>query len=437
MFSKMKKFQGKKLLLLGSNVGSVDIVKYTRENGGYVYVADYLPKEKSPAKEIADEAVLISTGDTELLEEFIRRNDINGVFAGISEFNLLQAQLLSSKLGLPFYCSRNQWDSIENKAEFRHLCELFHVPHPKTYFIGSNKEKIDYSEIKYPIVVKPVDGSSSLGVSFCYDFQSAGKAIDVAIQNSQSGDIIIEEFFRGDEFTAHYTIVNGRAVLACIDNRYPVTLSDTGVTSIPSARIYPSKFYGAYLQQVNISVVALCESLNLKAGVLFVQGIYNKSTNKFSIFEAGLRCAGEAPYRFLSEINGVNFMNNLVDYALLGKVPSYDLNKEDPLLKGNLCCTLSYVSKGGIVGKIIGLDETVAKLSAVKDYECRYKPGDLTPSGNTLRQIMLRFVLICKSENELAQNIDYINSHVIVLDEKGNDLCIKFDSKRIFTEFKY
>lgn len=433
----MKKFQDKKLLVLGSNVGSTDIVHYTKENGGFVYVADYLPKEKSPAKLLADEAVLISTSDTEKLEALIKRNNINGVFAGISEFNLLQAQKLCNNLDLPFYCTHEQWDIIENKATFRRQCELFNIPHPKTYFIGNDIKDIDYSKIKYPIVVKPVDGSSSIGVSFCYDSQCLNKAIEEAFKNSNSGIIIIEEFFVGDEFTAHYTIVNGKAILSCIDNRYPVTLSERSVTSIPAARIYPSTFFDTYLNDVNSSVVDLCESLKLEAGVLFVQGLFNKHTRKFSIFEAGLRCAGEAPYRFLSKINGVNFMNNLVDYALLGKVSSYDSKKEDPSLKGNYCCVLSYVAKGGIVGKIIGLEETVQKLTCIQDYECRYKEGNLTPAGNTLRQIMLRFVLICKNQKELVQNIDYINNHVIVLDENGAELCVKFDSNRIYSEFSF
>ena len=42
-------------MVLGSNTGSTDIVKYARENGAYTIVADYLEPAKSPAKLIADE----------------------------------------------------------------------------------------------------------------------------------------------------------------------------------------------------------------------------------------------------------------------------------------------------------------------------------------------------------------------------------------------
>ena len=45
----------KKLLLLGSNTGSLEIAQYVRSRGDYLIVTDYYPKEKSPAKQIADE----------------------------------------------------------------------------------------------------------------------------------------------------------------------------------------------------------------------------------------------------------------------------------------------------------------------------------------------------------------------------------------------
>lgn len=39
----MGNFDGKKLLLLGSNVGTLDIIRYAKENGAYAIVADNLP----------------------------------------------------------------------------------------------------------------------------------------------------------------------------------------------------------------------------------------------------------------------------------------------------------------------------------------------------------------------------------------------------------
>lgn len=430
----MMPFQDKKILLLGSNVGSVDIVKYAKKNGAYTIVADFLPSQKSIAKQFSDEDILVSTDDIDTLKKIIVEKGVDAIIAGVSEFNLLNAQKLAQYFDMPFYFNQEQWNVIENKGAFRSLCKKFDVPCPKTYYVGKRLSEEDFSKLRYPLIVKPVDASSSIGINVCRDERSLRNAQQIALEASKSGRIIVEEFFQGDEFSATYTITNGIVTLSMVDNRYPITLNE-GATTIPVARVYPSTFIEEYIKQVNDRVVDLCKYLNINTGTLFVQGLYNTKINKFSIFEAGLRCAGEAPYRIIDYVNGVNFMHSLVDYSLLGKVIAFDVSKEDPFLKGKQCCVLSFVAKGGRINKIIGFHEVENSLKSIIATECRYKEGDMLPKTNTLRQIVLRFVLVCNSKEELARDIDYINEHVAVLDEKGDELCLKFDSKRLFNEF--
>ena len=104
MVNPVKKFTGKKLLLLGTNAGTCDMVNYARSQGAYVIVTDNLPPEKSAAKLIADEAWQVSTADVDTLEKLATQNKVNGIFAGVSEFNLEKALTLCERLGLPFYC---------------------------------------------------------------------------------------------------------------------------------------------------------------------------------------------------------------------------------------------------------------------------------------------------------------------------------------------
>ena len=256
----MKKiFEGKKLLVLGTNTGSEDIVSYAKESGAYVVVTDYVNENDSLAKKMADESVLISTADVESLTAYVKENNIHGVFAGISEFNLLKAMEVSERCGLSFYCNRKQWDSIEQKNLFRLNCEINQVPVPKTYFTGSKTDEWILSGLVYPVVLKPVDSCASLGVHICNDESELKKYEKDALQHSDSGTIIIEEYIEGDEFTAHYTIVNGKAYLSCIDNRYPIALNEGKVTTIPVARIFPSLFIDEYMKQVNEYMVGLCE----------------------------------------------------------------------------------------------------------------------------------------------------------------------------------
>lgn len=429
-----KKFDGKRLLILGSNVGAVDIVNYAKENGAYTIVADYYSKEKSEAKQVSDESILVSTSDLETLGEIIEGRKINGILAGISEFNLLNAMKLSERYNLPFYCTHEQWELIEEKDKFRNLCISSGVPCPRTYFTGVKIPDELWGELLYPLVIKPVDACTSAGVHICLNEEELRNFYQDAVENSKKGKIIIEEFVEGCEFTAHYTICNGTVSLSCVDNRYPIANHEGKVTTIPIARIYPSIFTKEYITYVNEPMEKLCKSLKIKDGILFVQGIYNKESQKFWIFEAGLRCAGEAPYRFIREVNGIDFMHVLVDHALLEEA-DFDFQKEDPFLKGKCCGIVSFVVRGGTVGNITGLEEAVKATSSVIGYENRYPIGCKTPDGDTLRQLMPRFVMVCDSREQMAKDVKYLNENIDVINEQGENMVLKLKPERIFDIF--
>lgn len=430
----MKKFENKTLLVLGSNVGAVDIVRYARENGAYTIVCDYYPPERSVAKRYADKDILVSTADLDALCGIVEEYKVDGVLSGISEFNILKAMELSKRCGLPFYCTREQWDKIESKDEFRRLCTENGVPCPETYFTGVEIPDEIWNSFRYPLVLKPVDCAASAGVFICHSEAELRSHIEESKEKSSKNTIIIEEFVKGNEFTAHYVISGGKAALACVDNRYPVAVHEGVVTTIPAARVYPSVYTEEYTKNVNDSVIALCESIGIRDGIIFVQGIHDPDNGEFRIFEAGLRCAGEAPYRFIKKVTGRSFIEIIADHALLGET-DYDISAEDPLLDGKCAGIVSFTAHHGVVGSITGLEETTAEVSSVLEYENRYPIGSETPDTDTLRQLMIRFVMLADSREKMAEDVKKLNDNIIVLNYAGENMVEKFAPERLFGEF--
>lgn len=421
----MDKFEGKTLLMLGTSVGSVDIVRYAKSHGAKTLVADYLPSDRSTAKQFADQSFSISTADLESLQRIVEENNVTAVLAGVSEFNLVQAIKLAESNGFFFYCNRVQWEMIENKRCFRELCTRHGIPCPQTYYCGPVAGRpID---CEFPVIVKPVDGSSSNGVTICRDIESLYQAINDAKAVSSCGEVIVEEFFEGEEFTAHYVIDNGLAHLVSLDTRYPALLHGPNSASIPIARLYPSPILSDFQRQVDPRVVAMCGSLDLVSGVFFVQGLYNRASDRFCIFEAGLRSAGEAPYRLLQQLFGYNYLEDLVDYCMLGKASVNQPFEDIPAMRGKHCCILSMASPGGIIDKIVGVQRVVSDTPQIIYHECRYKEGDTIPSGDTLKQIVLRFFIVADSKQMLTDVMQKINENVSVLDRQGNDICVRFN----------
>ena len=124
-------------------------------------------------------------------------------------------------------------------------------------------------------------------------------------------------------------------------------------------------------------------------------------------------------------------MDMFVDVAL-GVEPQYDQSMEDPYLSGKCCGVVSFVGRGGTVGSIEGLAEAVAATSSVIDYEIRYPVGSVVPDGDTLRQLLIRFVMVCEDRAQMAKDIEFLNSSVRVVDVEGKNMAIKMDPERIF-----
>ena len=202
----MGKLNGKKLLVLGGKpIGSCEIVNYAKEQGVYTIVADYLSMAQSPAKQIADEAWDISTADVDKLTELVAKNNIDGVYAGVHEFNIKKMIEICEKTHRPCFCTLNQWEKFNNKRNFKELCKKYGLPVTKEY---SDK---DETSIEYPVVIKPVDGSGSMGFSLCHNRDEFQKAYNKAIKFSRGGGVLIEKYMKYENSViVNYTVINGQ-----------------------------------------------------------------------------------------------------------------------------------------------------------------------------------------------------------------------------------
>ena len=426
----MNKYQGKKILFLGTNAGTVDLVKYAKDQGAWIAVADYLPEDQSEAKLYADDALLISTADKEVLAAYCKEQSIDCVYAGISEFNLERAIELSEELNLPFYCTKSQWDAFAKKDSFRKLCLDAGVPAPQEFYVGDQIDQCIQAVQTYPVMVKPVDGTASAGVFFCSSKEQVKECFPKAFEASVSSKVIVEEFLEGPEFTVHYTVVDGQPILSSVDNRYPVAVHEGDVTTIPAARIYPSLFLKEYQEQVDPFMKKMITNLDLDFGVVFAQGIYSPALERFGIFEGGLRGAGERPYRLISATNGCDYATMVLDSMVLGhdKIPWQD----DVTLSGKTCAVVSLVGRHGTVEKVQGIEDVLEAFPEIIECEIRYPEGATIPDTDTLRQLAVRFFIVCNDREQLANIISKINERVSVVDKDGNSLVVTFDPERVF-----
>jgi biotin carboxylase len=162
-----EEFNDKRLLILGGSRISCEIVKRARNMGIITGVTDWYPLEYSPAKREADEAYDVSTSDIESMVKLVRDKKFDGVITGFTDSVLPYYAEICDVVGLPAYGTKEQFEIFTDKDKYKRLMRAFDIPTIPDYEVDINKFEETTADIEYPVIVKPLDGSGSRGVSIC------------------------------------------------------------------------------------------------------------------------------------------------------------------------------------------------------------------------------------------------------------------------------
>ena len=172
--------QGKRLLILGGSRISCEIVKHARAMGIVTGVTDWYALEKSPAKQIADNAHFVNTTDIDAMEALIREENYDGVITGFTDSVLPYYAEICERVGLPSYGTKEQFDIFIDKSKYKALMRAFDVPTVPEYSIDVERFEETTADIVFPVIVKPADSSGSRGITVCENREELQKAISFA-----------------------------------------------------------------------------------------------------------------------------------------------------------------------------------------------------------------------------------------------------------------
>lgn len=231
-----------KLLVLetNSNIANAEVIERAHEMGVTVTVSGYTPLEESEVKRIADDCWDISTADIPALAEKCRNSGIDGVFGG-TDFAVDVAIALSEELGIPYYCDGDTWRYSRHKVDFKQRCREFGVPVVPEIVLGPEDE-IDLNEVEFPVVVKPCDRSGNVGITFCHSAPDLKDALEKARGKAENGQILIEKYMTGMEYTPFYVLANGEARLLYLSSMLiepgtPTNCYAVSTTLVPDAAL--------------------------------------------------------------------------------------------------------------------------------------------------------------------------------------------------------
>ena len=423
--------RGKKLLLIGGLNTTADLIKLAHRNGVKIGVADY--NKNTYVKGLADYAHDISVVDENSVIELFKRENYDGIITAFNEMLGPYTSRIAEKLEKPFPFTVEQLKMSTNKKFFKQTCLEYGIPGPQEYAITSVNE-IYNAKIEYPVIIKPVDSSSSIGVTPCYSAEELVEGYQNAVEHSRSGDVIIEQYLPYDEINLTYIAQAGDIQLAAIHDRYFNT-TQKSATKAPDLYIYPSRYTDIFIEKYNDLIINMLSGMGIKNGSLFIQAIMHDG--KLYCYEAGIRLNGCKTYQILEYENDFNTFEHLMEYALTGSMGEYV--KFNPKFK-HWYATLNVLGKpGATIGAFKGIEE-LETYPWLIHIARRNRIGDTIPadSAGTLIQDTTRIHLFADTKKELIERINKVNELYQITDTNGENIILTpHDTNDIYKGLNY
>lgn len=413
---------GKKLLILGANPETLPLVQFANELGIKTIVTSHKPDDI--AKKYAWKSANVDGLDIQGLIKLAVENQVDGVLVGVADILILPYCKVCAALNLPCYATEEIVKIFAFKDKFKSTCESYGINGVPEYSL----DKI--SEIKYPVMVKPVDSYSGLGMTVCFSESDLKPAVDKALSFSRSKKFLIERYMQCDDMGIYYTFKNGQCSASCVYDRY-TSNEQKGLSKVCLGGTYPSKHIEDYFKKMHDKAVRMFKDIGIKNGVLMLSAFYENG--KFYVYDPGFRLQGEAPHLLIKAVNNFDQRELLINFALTGSEGDIDLKiSDDPYFKGKWAATLWFLLKKGTIKQIEGLQDIEKDGRIVANVQRLYEGDEVSADWiGTEKQVLTRLYIVCNSKIQLAETLSEYMNKVKVFDTEGNNMLLQgFDVKR-------
>ena len=420
--------EGKKLLILGGNPETVPLVEVANKMGVYTIVSSN--RAEDAAKKVAHKSCDVDGMDVAGLIALAHKESVDGVLVGVADVLVPSYYKVCDALGLPCYATQSIVDVFSYKDRFKATCERYGVHGIPEYYLDENMKQEDIEKIKYPVMVKPVDSYSGIGMTVCYKEEDLHSAVDKALAASNQKRFIVEKYMECDDVGIYYTFKDGICSLSCIFDRY-TTSEQPGLSRVCLGAVYPSKHIERYFVRMHGNACRLFKDIGIRNGVLLLQAFYEN--DEFYVYDTGFRLQGEAPHLHMKTVNGFDQRELLICFALTGSIGDIDLQKcDDPYFGGKWAATLWLLLKKGEISKIAGLDAASRDPRVVFIVQ-RFFEGDVVLDEfiGTEKQVAARLYIVCDTKRELIKALEHYMDTIRIYSTEGDEMLLSgFDVKK-------
>jgi biotin carboxylase len=346
----------KRLLVLGAGPGQLGLLEAARARGLYVVAADRNPS--APGFRFADRRAIISVEDEPQLDRLATAERVDGIVSPGIDWPVAIAARIAERLALPHPIDPATAVLATSKLRQRERFAEAGVAHPRHVVCSTLEEAAAAGAgFGYPCVVKAPDRQGQKGLVLVRDESQLGAAFALALGESRSSVVLVEELIPGCEVTVNAFSVGGQFS--------PLTVTDRIVAEPPAfgvalAHVWPSSLSPDLVGAAVDAARAAAEALGAREGPTYTQVVVGD--RGAHVVELAARLGGGHDAELCAEALDVD-LNGLALAVALGE--PVDAEQLRPVERAGGVCVRFLVPEPGRLEEVAGADEAEALAGVV------------------------------------------------------------------------
>ena len=397
-----------KALVLAGGLPQIDLINKLKARGIETILADYY--NHPVAKDYADKFYRISTLDVDAIKQLAIDEKVDFVITVCTDQALLTMAKVSEELGLPCYIDYETARNVTNKAYMKKVFAENKIPTAK-FVIAGNLEEVDFSNWRFPLIVKPVDCNSSKGVRRVDNGEELATAFKEAVLLSRTDTAIVEEFITGKELSVDVYVENGNAIVLDITTSEKLKVKDRFIIF---RTWHPANISAILKGKIEKVAQQIADAFGIEDAPMLIQML--SDGDYVFVIEFSARTGGGVKHLSIERRTGVDIVSAVIDLTL-GEKPH--IVPREPLTRYMVD---EYIyCKPGVYDHVEGFDD-MKKSGVITDYYIfRWKESIFDTVENSGDRIG-GFTIQGDSIEELRDKHNLVNRTVKVLSMTNKDI---------------
>lgn len=305
-----------RLIILGTNEYQNPLIIRAKELGYETHVFGW--RTGAIGETTADVYHNVNIMDYDTLWDEVQKINPCGVASIASELAMHPMNYLLRKMGIP--CNSIETEIIAtNKYLMRCAMRDAGIDGPKFILVEENFDKTLVSDFEYPLIIKPVDLSSSRGVMKINNPDELQEGICYALGWSKTKQAILEEFIDGQEYSGESIAYNGQYKLLAVTQKFT-----TGAPHfVETGHKQPANLAPELLKKVEKTLYKAFASMGIMYGAIHPEFRITKE-GRICFMEIGARMGGDCIGSDLVPIStGYDYMGMVISIGC-GTAPSFE-----------------------------------------------------------------------------------------------------------------